>query len=116
MTILYGITNCDTIKKARQWLDSHDVAYQYHDLKHEGIDRPTLDHWIGKVGLEKLVNRRGTTWCRLSDSEKESLDDNALIGMICQYPTLIKRPVIDTGSHILVGFDHNKYQHAFTNK
>lgn len=113
MTTLYGITNCDTVKKARQWLDAQGVSYQYHDLKREGIDRATLNHWIGKAGLESIINRRGTTWCRLSESEKNSLNDDALIEMICQYPTLIKRPVIDTGAQILVGFDQNRYKLAF---
>jgi len=115
LTILYGIPNCDNVKKARQWLATHHVAYQFYDLKKSGITRPTLSSWIDKIGMDTLINRRGTTWRMLSETEKKSLDKNAFIKLICQYPTLIKRPVIDTGSQILVGFDHEKYKQVFSN-
>ena len=114
MTILYGIPNCDTVKKARHWLDSHQVSYRFYDFKKEGIDNATLNKWIKKVGMDSLINRRGTTWCRLSAAEKQALDQNALTKLICEYPTLIKRPVVDTGSRILVGFDQDKYTRVFT--
>ena len=114
MTILYGIPNCDTVKKARQWLATHHVTYQFYDLKKSGITRPTLNNWIDKIGMDSLINRRGTTWRMLSETKKNSLDKNAYIKLICKYPTLIKRPVIDTGAQILVGFDQEKYKHVFS--
>jgi len=113
LTILCGIPNCDTVKKARRWLETHHIAYQFHDLKKSGIDLHTLHNWIDNAGMDALINRRGTTWRRLSTTEKKTVDQNALIDLIRQYPTLIKRPVIDTDSQILVGFDQDKYTRAF---
>jgi len=114
LAILYGIPNCDTVKKARQWLSAHHVDYRFYDLKKSGINPPTLKNWLDKVAMDSLINRRGTTWRTLSEAEKRASDQDALIKLICQYPTLIKRPVIDTGSQILVGFDQDKYRHVFS--
>lgn len=114
MTTLYGIPNCDTVRKARRWLDSHQVTYRFYDFRKEGIDNAMLNKWIKEVGMDSLINRRGTTWCRLSAEEKMALDQKALIKLIYKYPTLIKRPVVDTGSRILVGFDQDKYTHEFS--
>ena len=114
MTILYGIPNCDTVKKARLWLDTHHVAYEFHDLKKLGIDRTTLKSWIDNVGLEAILNRRGTTWRTLSTAQKNAVTNNTAIDLLRQYPTLIKRPVVDTDSRILVGFDQTQYTQIFS--
>ena len=114
MTIIYGITNCDTVKKARRWLDAHHVAYQFHDFKKQGIERATLKNWIDELGLDLILNRRGTTWRNLSPSQKNSLQRNTALELLRQYPTLIKRPVIETDSQILVGFDQKQYTSTFS--
>lgn len=114
MTIIYGITNCDTVKKARRWLDAHHVDYQFHDFKKQGIDRATLKNWIDKLGLDVILNRRGTTWRNLSPSQKNALQRNTALELLRQYPTLIKRPVIETDSQIIVGFDQKQYTSTFS--
>ena len=114
MTILYGIPNCDTVKKARRWLDTHHVAYEFHDFKKQGIDRATLKTWIDNVGLDIVLNRRGTTWRTLSTTQKNAVENNAAIDLLEQYPTLIKRPVVKTDSGILVGFDQEQYSQTFS--
>jgi arsenate reductase len=114
LTIIYGITNCDTVKKARRWLDAHHVTYQFHDFKKQGIDRATLKNWIDELGLDVILNRRGTTWRNLSPSQKNTLQRNTAVELLRQYPTLIKRPVIETDSQILVGFDQKQYTSTFS--
>jgi Spx/MgsR family transcriptional regulator len=95
MTTLYGIPNCDTVKRARAWLDEHGVAYTFHDFKKQGVPESELDRWLADVGWETVVNRRGTTWRRLSDAERAAITDAATARQaLIENPSLIKRPVV----------------------
>lgn len=110
---IYGIPNCDTMKKARAWLDSHGVAYAFHDYKKAGIDAARLEAWSMKVGWETLLNRAGTTFRRLPDSDKQDLNEKKAIALMVAQPSLIKRPVLDLGrGKILVGFKPEIYAEA----
>ncbi|WP_332771821.1 ArsC family reductase [Phenylobacterium sp.] len=113
MTItIYGIKACDTMKKARAWLDGRSVAYAFHDYKALGIDRPRLEQWVGKVGWEVLLNRSGTTFRALPDAAKAGLDAEKAIGLMLAQPSMIKRPVLDLGERLLVGFKPEIYEGA----
>ena len=107
--ILYGIPNCDTIKKARKWLTDQGVPYEFYDYKKLGVDDSLLREWIAKVGWEVLLNRRGTTWRKLSPEQRENIDEESAIKFMLSSPSLIKRPVLIKDNLILVGFDENKY-------
>lgn len=106
---MFGIKNCDTIKKARAWLESHDVAYAFHDYKASGIDRQRIEDWSRRVGWETLLNRAGTTFRKLPDAEKSDLDERRAIALMMAQPSMIKRPVLDLGSRIVVGFKPEIY-------
>ena len=97
---MFGIKNCDTIKKARAWLESHDVAYAFHDYKASGIDRQRIEDWSRQVGWETLLNRAGTTFRKLPDAEKSDLDERRAIALMMAQPSMIKRPVLDLGSSL----------------
>jgi arsenate reductase len=114
MTTMYGIKNCDTIKKARRWLDDHNVAYEFHDYKKDGIDEKTLTTWSKKLGWETLLNRRGTTWRKLPDKVKNNVDEKSALKIMLEQPSIIKRPVLKQGSQYLVGFDAKEYQNLFS--
>lgn len=113
MTTIYGIKNCDTVKKARQWLDSHKVSYVFHDFRKDGLEQSKVIQWLEKVGADALINKRGTTWKQLAEPEKMQLTDNGNVDVICNNPTLIKRPVIETGRKVVVGFKESDYQTLF---
>jgi arsenate reductase len=102
---MYGIRNCDTIKKARAWLETRGVAYEFHDYKVAGIDAPRLRGWVAELGWERLLNRAGTTFRKLPDADKEGLDADKAVALMLAQPSMIKRPVLDLGSRRLVGFD-----------
>jgi arsenate reductase len=106
---IYGIKNCDTMKKARAWLDKKGVAYGFHDYKTAGIERGRLEGWAGKVGWETLLNRAGTTFRKLPDEAKENLDERKALRLMLEQPSLIKRPVLVRGKTLLVGFSPEKY-------
>ncbi len=111
---LYGIRNCDTMKKARAWLDKHGVAYEFHDYKTAGIERKQLEGWSKKAGWESLLNRAGTTFRKLPDKDKTALNEAKAIGLMLAQPSLIKRPVLDLGGgKLLVGFSPEVYKGAF---
>jgi len=110
---IYGIKNCDTIKKARTWLDQRGVAYAFHDYKAAGIDRATLEGWARKAGWEVLLNRAGTTFRKLPDPAREGLTEARAIGLMLDQPSMIKRPVLDIGGKLLVGFKPEQYEAAF---
>ncbi|PBB87647.1 ArsC family reductase [Mesorhizobium sp. WSM3876] len=113
MTItMYGITTCDTIKKARVWLESHDIPYRFHDYRAEGIEAERLNGWVGKVGWEKLLNKASTTFRELPEGDKESLDENKAKALMLAKPTMIKRPVLEVGERLLVGFKAEVYGEA----
>ncbi|HYC73916.1 arsenate reductase [Brevundimonas sp.] len=110
---LYGIPNCDTVKKARVWLDRHGVAYAFHDYKKAGIDRPRLEGWVAAHGWETVLNRSGTTFRALPDADKADLDGDKAIRLMLAQPSMIKRPVLDLGDRTLVGFKPELYEAAF---
>jgi arsenate reductase len=111
-TTMYGIKNCDTIKKARNWLDDHGVAYTFHDYKASGIDSATLDGWIGQLGWEVLLNKAGTTFRKLPDADKAGIDAGKAKALMIAQPSMIKRPVLDLGGKLLVGFKPEQYEQA----
>ena len=106
---IYGIKNCDTMKKARAWLDGHGVAYAFHDYKTAGIERERLERWTKKVGWETLLNRTGTTFKKLPDKDKDGLTEKKAIALMLAQPSMIKRPVLDLGGKLLVGFKPEIY-------
>ena len=114
MTVtLYGIPNCDTVKKARAWLDAKGVAYAFHDYKKAGIDAETLDRWAHAVGWELLLNRAGTTFRKLSESERADIDRAKAIALMLAQPSLIKRPVVAGAGPLLVGFRPDQWSTTF---
>jgi arsenate reductase len=110
---LYGIKACDTMKKARNWLTDHGVEYAFHDYKAEGIDKATLEAWAGKVSWEILLNRKGTTFRKLPDADKENLTEKKAIALMLAQPSMIKRPVLDHGGKLTVGFKPEVYDQVF---
>jgi arsenate reductase len=106
---IYGIKNCDTMKKARAWLDAHGVAYAFHDYKAQGIERGRLAAWAHDVGWETLLNRAGTTFRKLPEKDKEGLDERKALALMLAQPATIKRPVLDAGGKLLVGFEPATY-------
>ena len=109
---IYGIKACDTMKKARTWLDDHGVAYGFHDYKAVGVDRATLEAWAAKVGWETLLNRSGTTFRKLPDADKTGLTEAKAIDLMLAQPSMIKRPVLDLGGKLTVGFKPEVYAAA----
>jgi arsenate reductase len=107
--VIYGIKNCDTMKKARAWLDSHGVAYDFHDYKSEGIAKDKLKHWSDQLGWEILLNRAGTTFRKLPDGDKEGLNERKALALMLAQPSMIKRPVLEFGGKLLVGFKPDIY-------
>ena len=110
---IYGIKNCDTMKKARAWLDKKGVAYDFHDYKKAGIDRATLEGWVRQLGWEVLLNRAGTTFKKLPDADKQGIDAQKAIALMLAQPSMIKRPVLVAGDKMLVGFKTDQYGAAF---
>jgi len=113
-TTLFGIPNCDTMKKARRWLEANDVLYTFHDYKKSGVPEKELKQWVKKVGWEILLNRRGTTWRKLDDSVKENIDEASAIQVMIENPSAIKRPVLEIDDQLLVGFSEGTYKEAFS--
>ena len=116
MTIqLYGIPNCDTVRKARRWIEEAELEYAFHDFKKEGAERRQLERWADAVGWEVLLNRRGTTFRALADDEKADIDRAKAIDLMLQHPSCIKRPVAmqDDGQRVLVGFTQSEWENAF---
>lgn len=113
---LYGIPNCNTVKKARTWLDEHGIAYEFHDFKKQGLDQATVDYWLSQQAWEKLVNRAGMTWRNLTDAEKAAVTDKATAATLMLNKTsVIKRPILMDGKTMLaLGFDEAHYQKTLT--
>ncbi len=106
MTItFYGIPNCDTVKKARKWLNARDAEYEFHDYKKQGADAEKLARWSDTVGWEKLLNKRGTTFRKLPDADKADIDQAKAVALMAANPSMIKRPVVEHAGGLLVGFD-----------
>lgn len=110
---LYGIPNCDTVKKARRWLDDHGVAYGFHDYRKDGLDAEQLQGWIDALGWEKLLNRGGTTFRKLPDAAKEGLDAASAKALMLDQPAMIRRPLVDAEGDLSVGFSADDWQRRF---
>jgi len=110
MIKMYGIPNCDTIRKARRWLEANQLEYQFHDYKKSGVPEAQLRQWVKKLGWQTLLNNRGTTWRKLDDKLKQNLSSASAIKLMLANPSMIKRPVLVSASCIFVGFDTEKYQ------
>jgi len=110
--VIYGIKNCDTMKKARAWLESHGVDHEFHDYKTEGLDRTRLAGWCGELGWEVLLNRAGTTFRKLPEADRQDLDADKAMALMLAQPSMVKRPVLDLGGRLLVGFKPELYAQA----
>ena len=113
MIILYGIKNCDTVKKSRDWLAKNNIEYRFHDFRVDGLDKTQVSSWIAEIGLENLVNKRSTTWKELDEKIKENFSEKNAALIIAENPTLIKRPLLDTGKQKHVGFKETEYARIF---
>jgi arsenate reductase len=113
MTTIYGIKNCDTMKKARAWLEAHKVGHTFHDYKAAGIDKATLEGWAKKVGWEVLLNRAGTTFKKLPEADKDGLTEKKAIALMLAQPSMIKRPVLEAKGKLTVGFKPESYKALF---
>jgi Spx/MgsR family transcriptional regulator len=109
MITLYGIRNCDTVRKARRWLAEHGVEYRFHDFRSDGISEELLAPWIGESGWEALLNRRGTTWRKLPEAERTAIDAERALQLMLEHPAIIRRPVLDTGDGLQIGFSEASY-------
>ena len=107
---MYGIPNCDTIKKARKWLEANGVNYEFHDYKKLGVPEKNMKQWVKKLGWETVLNCRGTTWRKLNDNIKDNIDESSAIEVMLKNPSSIKRPVLESGKTLLVGFKEDEYQ------
>ena len=115
MIHLYGIPNCDTVKKARKWLDATGIEYTFHDYKKEGADPAKLKGWIADHGIDTVLNKRGTTYRKLSDAQKESAaDSHEAVQLLVQHPSMIKRPVVEHSNGTLVGFKEDEWSAALS--
>jgi Spx/MgsR family transcriptional regulator len=113
MTTLYGIPGCDTVRKARRWLDEHGVTYRFHDLRRDGLDEALLATWIARLGWETLLNRRGTTWRRLPEATRAAIDRDSATRLMLEHPAIIRRPVLARGNRLHVGFSAGDYAALF---
>ena len=109
MVKIFGIKNCDTMKKAFTWLNEHGVAHEFTDYKKAGVAEAHLPDWNARAGWQKLLNTRGLMWKKLSDDERAAVDESKALQLMAQYPALIKRPVLDTGTQLIVGFSPETY-------
>jgi len=114
MITLYGIKNCDTVKKARDWLTKNNIDYRFHDFRVDGLDQAQVKNWITDIGLENLVNKRSTTWKELGESVKNNFNEKTAEAVIVENPTLIKRPLLDTGKQKHIGFKEAEYTKIFS--
>ncbi len=114
MIRLYGIPNCDTMKKARRWLADHGIDHEFHDFKKLGVDEARLDRWMDKVGWETLLNRRGMMWRKLSQEQRDNIDQAGARRLMLEMPSIIKRPVLETkDGQVVVGFSGDRYKELF---
>lgn len=113
---LFGINNCDSVRKARRWLDNHQLAYRFHDVRKEGLDRGAIDAWLLQIDPHKLVNRRSTTWKNLPPHEREAIEDGDIPSLLMSHPTLLKRPLLECAAGLILGFDPEVYQNLFISR
>jgi Spx/MgsR family transcriptional regulator len=110
MLTLFGIPNCDTVKKARAWLTARGIEYRFHDFRRDGLPEPLLRGWVAELGWEALLNRKGTTWRKLPPEQRDGLDQDGAIRLMLALPSIIRRPVLDTGGTLHLGFSEPRYQ------
>ena len=113
MTTLYGIGNCDTVRKARRWMDGHGIDYRFHDTRRDGLDSKMLQEWERQLGWEQLLNRRGTSWRKLPDSVRDSIDRTGALRIMLEQPAIIRRPLLDEGGRLHLGFSADAYRSVF---
>lgn len=111
--IVYGITNCDTVRKARAYLDTKSIDYAFHDYKKAGVDRVSLERWVDEAGWETLLNRAGTTFRKLADADKTGIDRDKAVALMLAHPSAIKRPVVEGGGRLLIGFKPEDWAQSF---
>ena len=109
MSIMYGIKNCDTIKKARKWLEAENIDYTFHDYKKDGVDEALFKSWLSELGWELIINRRGTTWRKLPDEQKENMNNASALEAMLDNPSIIKRPLLVHNGQKLLGFKAEEY-------
>ncbi len=110
MIKLYGIANCDTMKKARKWLEKNNLEYEFHDYKKSGVPEKNLEQWVKEAGWEVVLNKRGTTWRKLDETIKSNINKNSAIAVMMENPSAIKRPVLESDNILLIGFKEDEYQ------
>jgi Spx/MgsR family transcriptional regulator len=110
MIKIYGIPNCDTMKKARRWLEANGIEYDFHDYKKLGVPENKLKNWVNQAGWETILNKRGTTWRKLDDEVKDNIDEAAAIQLMLNNPSIIKRPILESGKQLLIGFKQDEYR------
>ena len=110
MITIYGIKNCDTMKKARAWLDRHHIAYTFHDYKSQGIDKARLENWVKRLGWEKVLNRAGTTFRKLPEADREGLTEKKAVALMLAQPSMIKRPILEAAGEVTAGFSSDAYE------
>lgn len=113
MTTLYGISNCDTVRKARKWLEARGIPFRFHDFRKDGLTADQVNAWCDRLGSEALLNKRGTTWRRLPQAQRDQLDETGLRSLLVEQPTLIKRPVLEHEDQLRVGFNTDGYTELF---
>ncbi len=113
MTTLYGIKNCDTIRKARKWLKANGIKYHFHDVRSDGLNAAQLKHWIETIGWETLLNKRGMSWRKLEDKKKMNLDASKALRLMLAQPAMIKRPLLEFNDELFCGFSEAHYQQLF---
>lgn len=113
MTVIYGIKNCDTVKKAIRWLDNNNITYRFHDFRADGIDAALIDKFTQQLDWQLILNKRSSTFRALNDSIKQNLDETSFKQVVLEQPTLIKRPVLQTDNTLLLGFNDQQYQELF---
>ena len=113
MTTIYGISNCDTVRKARKWLEANGIEFDFHDFRKQGLDEKKLNAWVKELGWEVLLNKRGMMWRKLPDKQKENVDEKKAIAIMLAEPAIIKRPVLDLGKQRHVGFSEAEYTKLF---
>jgi arsenate reductase len=106
---LFGIPNCDSCKKARRWLESNDIDYEFHDVRVDGLTHKDIQHWLKSAEWEKLLNTRSTTWRNLPEAERAIVDKKNVVPLLVKHPTLVKRPVLENGDRVTVGFSVDQY-------
>ena len=112
--VMYGINNCDTIKKAKAWLNEHHIDFDFHDYKKLGIEHSQLTLWVQQLGWEQLINKRGTSWRKLDESSKQNMDDQLAVTVMMDNPSIIKRPLLVMGEQKILGFNQQQYQQLFS--